>query len=66
MWKLERTETEMDPRSGHIYDQEMQALLEPKHRNKLVEIPAEQLDEVRLMNRKQRRAWAAARRKGKV
>lgn len=50
----------MDPNSGRIYEVRDE---DDARKRGLVPIPADQLDVVRSMNRRQRRAWAAQQRK---
>lgn len=50
----------MDPNTGRLYEVESE---EEAIRRGLVAIPAEEEHAVRLMNRRQRRAWAAQQRK---
>lgn len=50
----------MDPRTGQIIEVENEGDARKKG---LIPIPADELGSVRVMNRKQRRAWAAQQRK---
>lgn len=50
----------MDPNTGRIYQVENE---EEARKRGLVPIPQHELAEVKAMNRKQRRAWAAQQRK---
>lgn len=55
----------MDTKTGKIYAADEFDRLPAEIRGRLIGIPDDQIDEVRSMNRKQRRAWAAQQRRAK-
>lgn len=55
----------MSPETGRIYESEELEALPKKERDKLIEIPDDQIASVKKMNRKERRAWAAKQRRSK-
>lgn len=53
----------MDPNTGRLYSPDEVRKLTAEEKAELIEIPEHEVNAVSRMNRKQRRAWAANKRK---